>query len=278
MSFPTDQPSELLPPGVAEEFQLTSKTIGRLRKLERYDLSKITENFVDKGAAYSPEQVWPIKMHFGKADIEIARTLEREFKRFIALSLMRPRQIYAPSGPVDMYWHFLVLHTREYEKFCTEIWGASSSPGAYPESVADAYAAARSGESHSVSDEIDFVPQSLLESLPPDVANRLKTLRDYDLSYFTEHLVDTGRVFAPEQKYPLIAHFGKADVEVCRMLEHEFKKFVALTLIEPGITFAPPGPVDMYWHFMILHTKEYKEFCERVWGCFQHHPRGSLAD
>ena len=278
MSSMTKQPSELLPPGIADEFQLTPKTVEMLRKLEQYDLSRITENFIDKGPAYSPEQIWPIRLHFGKADIEIARTLEREFKRFIALSLMRPRQIYAPSGPVDMYWHFFVLHTREYERFCDDIWGASSSPGAYPESVAKAYATARGGESHGMSEEIDLVPQSLCDSLPANVAGSLKALRDYDLSYFTEHLVDTGRMFAPEQKYPLIAHFGKADIEVCRMLEREFRKFVALTLIEPGITFAPPGPVDMYWHFMILHTKEYKQFCEKIWGAFQHHPRGSLAD
>ena len=117
-----------------------------------------------------------------------------------------------------------------------------------------------------MSEEIDLVPQSLCDSLPANVAGSLKALRDYDLSYFTEHLVDTGRMFAPEQKYPLIAHFGKADIEVCRMLEREFRKFVALTLIEPGITFAPPGPVDMYWHFMILHTKEYKQFCEKIWA------------
>ena len=76
----------------------------------------------------------------------------------------------------------------------------------------------------------------------------------------------------------LRAHFGSANTEIAKMLEWEFKKFVALTLLDKQLTFAPSGPVDMYWHFLILHTKEYREFCDAMWGSFQHHPRGSRMD
>src|SRR6266511_3925198 len=109
MSFVGIHQSELLPLTIVKDLQLTPRTTKRIRKLEDYDLSNITENLVDKGPAYSPEQVWPIKLHFGKADIDVARILEKEFKRFIAITLMCPGEIYAPSGPIDMYWHFLVL-------------------------------------------------------------------------------------------------------------------------------------------------------------------------
>jgi hypothetical protein len=59
------------------------------------------------------------------------------------------------------------------------------------------------------------------------------------------------------------------------MLEWGFKKFVALILLDDKMTLAPSGPVDMYWHFLILHTKEYRDFCRAMWGYFQYHPRGS---
>jgi hypothetical protein len=83
------------------------------------------------------------------------------------------------------------------------------------------------------------------------------------------------RSISPEQMWPLKAHFGKFDINVSKKLEWEFKKWVALTLIEPDLVFAPSGPVDMYWHFLIFHTKEYREFCEAIWGKFQHHPYGT---
>ncbi len=56
-------------------------------------------------------------------DLKMARKLELEFKKFVALTLLRPTRRNAPSGPVDMYWHFFVLHTPEYIEFCTKIFG-----------------------------------------------------------------------------------------------------------------------------------------------------------
>ncbi|MBL7682041.1 MAG: hypothetical protein JNK00_01680 [Flavipsychrobacter sp.] len=47
-----------------------------------------------------------------------------EFKKFVAISLIEPNQVHAPSGPVDMFWHFLILHTIDYNRFCDEVWGS----------------------------------------------------------------------------------------------------------------------------------------------------------
>lgn len=274
---------DIIPQSVICDWDISDKTLVRLERLENYDLSKLTTNFIDKGRRFSPEQVWPIKDHFGKADLEIATLLEKEFRRFVALTLLRSGLIYAPSGPVDMYWHFLVLHTREYEKFCRTVWGMSPPDhGALPRDQNDK----RTFDSPLGQDQskeypygdLRLVPRNVLKDLTFDTVHRLWLLERWDLNFFTARLVSSERQFSPEQVWPIKAHFGKADVETARLLEWEFKKFVALTLIEPGLVFAPSGPVDMYWHFMILHTKEYREFCQTIWGSFQHHPRGSLYE
>ena len=57
------------------------------------------------------------------------------------------------------------------------------------------------------------------------------------------------------------------------MLEEEFKKFVVLTLMVPNVAHAPPGAVDMYWHFFVLHSEQYTRFSEEVWGNYQGDPK-----
>ncbi len=270
-----DVAQELVPPHVLAELSSRPKTLKQLETLQNYDLTHITANLIDKGPRFSPEQVWALRIHFGVVDIELASRLEREFKRFIALSLIRPGNVYAPPGPVDMYWHYFVLNTRDYDRFCMAIWGDVSRQGAIPvPEVAAAYNA-RSRQDSNEDAPLTIVPKEHLVSATESLLARLRKLQSYNLSYFTEHLVDQGRIFAPEQVYPIKAHFGKADLEVAQLLELEFKRFAALTLIRPGIIFAPSGPVDMYWHFLILHSRDYRLFCDAVWGEFQHHPRGT---
>ena len=106
---------------------IEKETLAKLHALERYDLSFLTSAFTDKtireGRAFSTEQIYPILKHFGRADEALAKRLETEFKRFVAVTLLRPGGVHAPSGPVDMYWHFFILHTRQYRQFCADIWG-----------------------------------------------------------------------------------------------------------------------------------------------------------
>lgn len=108
---------------------------------------------------------------------------------------------------------------------------------------------------------------------PKENLDRIKKLKNFDLEFltrsFNDDLIRAGRPFSVEQVYPIILRFGKADFEVAKRLEEEFRRFVILTLVAPGSPHAPPGAVDMYWHFFILHTEQYTEFCEQVWGNFQ---------
>ena len=106
---------------------------------------------------------------------------------------------------------------------------------------------------------------------------RITAVADYDLSYVTQDLSDelirTGRSYSCEQAYPLMFNYGKVDARLAQRLELEFKRFSILTLMKPGVPHAPPGAVDMYWHFFILHTREYVDYCEKVWGDFSGEPR-----
>ena len=143
----------------------------KLDTLSQYDFSYMTSNFIDKGRRFSPEQVWPIKAHFGKADLEIATMLETEFKRFISLTILEPGKVYAPSGPVDMYWHFFVLHTREYKDFCSKMWKESHDHGALPKDLEDARSMAPL-PTLSVEAGTDFLLQNLT-ILPREAATSL---------------------------------------------------------------------------------------------------------
>ena len=105
-----------------------------------------------------------------------------------------------------------------------------------------------------------------------DIRDRIRKVADYDLDFltrtFNDDLIRAGRPFSVEQVYPIIARFGRADFEIASRLEEEFRRFVAITLLTPRVPHAPPGAVDMYWHFFILHTERYMNFSEEVWGSF----------
>jgi len=107
----------------------------------------------------------------------------------------------------------------------------------------------------------------------PQMRKRVELARDWDLEFltsaFNDNLIRAGRVFSVEQVYPIIQRFGKADYEIAKRLEEEFRKFVAITILTPSTPHAPPGAVDMFWHFFILHTEHYMEFSEKVWGGFK---------
>lgn len=44
--------------------------------------------------------------------------MAREIKRFLALRAANPDVKYAMAGPVDELWHYFVLATEQYSKFC----------------------------------------------------------------------------------------------------------------------------------------------------------------
>lgn len=109
------------------------------------------------------------------------------------------------------------------------------------------------------------------------VRARIQRVVEWDMAFltttFNDDLIRSGRPYSCEQVYPIMVRFGKADHEIAQLLCEEFRKFAILTLLKPGVPHAPPGAVDMFWHFFILHTEQYRDFCEKVWGDFRGDPK-----
>ena len=61
-----------------------------------------------------------------KMSTSLIPTLEREFKRFFALPLLFPDPMYdfAPTPPVDVIWHELIIDTRRYSKLSDDVYGS----------------------------------------------------------------------------------------------------------------------------------------------------------
>lgn len=74
-------------------------------------------------------------------------------------------------------------------------------------------------------------------------------------------------------KYSYIAEHPENSPQV-RLIARELKRFLTLPLLvkKPTYgTFAPSGIVDGMWHCFILHTRLYREFCEKVAGGYIDH-------
>jgi len=120
-----------------------------------------------------------------------------------------------------------------------------------------------------------FSSSKLLErvELTNGQIDALKNLQDYDLSFITERLVDDINLplEAPEQVAYLRQLFDRVDFSLAKNIELEFRKWFSLVIIYPHEDFVPSRPVDMYWHYLVLHTMEYSHFCKAVFGRFIHH-------
>lgn len=88
----------------------------------------------------------------------------------------------------------------------------------------------------------------------------LKTLVNFDgaLCYKNLNLVSR---FANKQKISL---------EKAQHYFEELKKFLIVCgmMTDPC---SPSGELDEIWHHFILHTRDYKEYCEKYIGRFLHH-------
>lgn len=112
---------------VLDKYKVTEQNLKRIQAIGPYDLSFVTNNLNEDllrtGRTFSCEQAYPLRAKYGKADRRLATRLEEEFKRFCILTLVKPDVPHAPSGAIDMYWHFFILHTEQYIKFSESVWG-----------------------------------------------------------------------------------------------------------------------------------------------------------
>ncbi len=52
---------------------------------------------------------------------------------------------------------------------------------------------------------------------------------------------------------------------------YALKQYYAVALLDPANAHAVSVPVDPFWHFHVLHSEKYMDFCERVIGEYMHH-------
>jgi hypothetical protein len=57
----------------------------------------------------------------------------------------------------------------------------------------------------------------------------------------------------------------------CETAEREYKRFLTLIKVNPGIEIVPTKQMDKFWHQHILDTSAYQRDCRQVFGYFLHH-------
>ena len=79
------------------------------------------------------------------------------------------------------------------------------------------------------------------------------------------HLVDISNVERRLQK--------KLNMDESSMnnLSLEYKKFLYLAKLHPKVYLVPGPLVDEVWHDHILHTEQYMEDCQNLFGKYMHH-------
>jgi len=56
-----------------------------------------------------------------------------------------------------------------------------------------------------------------------------------------------------------------------KLVESEYRKFLALRLLHPGKAIVPAAMLDVFWHQHILDTEKYAHDCNKLFGEFMHH-------
>jgi len=64
---------------------------------------------------------------------------------------------------------------------------------------------------------------------------------------------------------------AKMTKEECELAEQEYKRYLTLKKLYPGVELAPNKLLDEFWHAHILDTVSYHADCDAVFGYFLHH-------
>lgn len=54
-------------------------------------------------------------------------------------------------------------------------------------------------------------------------------------------------------------------------VETQYRAFLKLNQMYPGVEFAPNSEIDEIWHTHILDTQKYAQDCDRLFGAILHH-------
>lgn len=66
---------------------------------------------------------------------------------------------------------------------------------------------------------------------------------------------------------------SEISVEAWEAAEVEYRRFLMLKQVYPGVSLVPSKQVDKIWHAHILDTRAYREDCDKLFGRFiDHYP------
>lgn len=85
-----------------------------------------TRNAVRRIAALDLDQIKTKLMHQQSGEgwsAARADAMEAEYRRFLCMMLMHPRENFAPLIDVDTFWHYHILDTRKYAADCAQVFG-----------------------------------------------------------------------------------------------------------------------------------------------------------
>jgi hypothetical protein len=88
------------------------------------------------------------------------------------------------------------------------------------------------------------------------------------LSYIDRE--DYSRVCTKVQEYLEIVGAPTAGYHLERGV-FSLKQYYAVALLDPANAHALSRALDPFWHFHVLHTEQYTEFCQKVVGEYMHH-------
>ena len=52
---------------------------------------------------------------------------------------------------------------------------------------------------------------------------------------------------------------------------NRYKMFLSVAYLHPHIPLVPSQEIDLVWHYHILHTRQYSQDCQMLFGRFLHH-------
>lgn len=63
---------------------------------------------------------------------EFSREVEKWYKRYLALNLIKPEHVLVPTFTIDVFWHYHILHTKKYQIDCANLLGTGRLIHHYP--------------------------------------------------------------------------------------------------------------------------------------------------
>jgi hypothetical protein len=185
--------------------------------------------------------------------LEKVNAIEKLYKGFLYLVYTHKDKAIVPTKEIDTMWHHHILDTQKYYTDCQNVFGEMIHHFPYlglrgAEDIAHWQASFKETE-NLFKNELDLSLDEVIFDICSDVIVPFETIERFAV----KHSIPLEKSAALHQD--LLQYLDKQDKS------------------------SPTQLVDEVWHHFILHTRQYKQFCENRYGHFIHHiPEGMKTD